>query len=310
MALEAMEVVFGKLCLHKVSCEITVDDKWSAYLYKKIGFVEEGRLREHQFDGSRYVDVLRLGLFATEWYGVERQLKDYIFGLEVLAEQKDQKKSYSIVVLSDSSSWINFDIQDLCLEWTALGHQVHWAHKTENIPSADFCFCLSFGRIVSSAVRSKFRHTLVVHESELPRGKGWSPLTWQIIEGVNRIPVTLLEAVDQVDSGTVYAQCWIEFQGDELVDDLRKAQAKTTHTLCRWFVDEYPNSAMQGREQRGEESFYPRRRAADSELDPNKTISEQFNLLRVVDNLNYPAFFRHSGGCYRISIEHMESDCK
>jgi methionyl-tRNA formyltransferase len=34
-----------------------------------------------------------------------------------------------------------------------------------------------------------------------------------------------------------------------------------------------------------------KRTAADSKLDVNKTINNQFNLLRACDNERYPAFF-------------------
>lgn len=207
------------------------------------------------------------------------------------------------------------------MDWEVQGHRVHWAHDAacpeditppidENrqpIPDrpnllADFCFCLSYGRIVSTATRARFRHTLVVHESDLPRGKGWSPLTWQILEGQQRIPVTLFEAAEQVDSGAIYSQRWLDFQGHELVDELRAEQAEATFNLCRWFVDEYPASAEQARPQSGQQTFYPRRRPEDSRLDPKQTIAEQFNLLRVVDNERYPAFFDYHGERYRIRV--------
>ncbi len=48
---------------------------------------------------------------------------------------------------------------------------------------------------------------------------------------------------------------------------------------------------MTGIPQNGDETFFPRRKYKDSELDINKSILEQFNLLRIVDNERYPAFF-------------------
>jgi methionyl-tRNA formyltransferase len=145
----------------------------------------------------------------------------------------------------------------------------------------------------------------VVHESDLPQGKGWSPLTWQILEGKNRIPVTLLEAADRVDSGPIYNQHWIEFKEHELIDELRAEQAKATNALCHWFINNFPESAQQARNQIGEESFYKRRRPQDSALDPNKTIAEQFNLLRVVDNERYPAWFSLEGNLFKIKISRL-----
>ena len=128
-------------------------------------------------------------------------------------------------------------------------------------------------------------------------------MTWQILEGENYIPVTLIEAAERVDSGSIYAQHWIEFDGSELIEELPAEQAKVTNALCRWFINNYPESAQQGRVQEGEESFYERRLPQYSELDPHKTISEQFNLLRVVDNARYPAFFKLNGLTYNLSIQ-------
>ena len=148
-----------------------------------------------------------------------------------------------------------------------------------------------------------------MHESDLPQGKGWSPLTWQILEGRHRIPVTVIEAADSVDSGPIYAQRWLEFQGHELIDELRAGQAEATHDLCRWFVDDYPASAERSRAQTGAESFYPRRRPNDSRLDPDKSIADQFDLLRVVDNARYPAFFDWRGQRYEMTIRKAQIRC-
>jgi methionyl-tRNA formyltransferase len=175
--------------------------------------------------------------------------------------------------------------------------------RDDEPPAPSLCFCLSFSQILPSAFRARFQHSLIVHESDLPQGKGWSPLTWQILDGQQRIPVTLIEAAERVDSGVIYAQRWLAFQGHELIDELRTGQAEATHDLCRWFVDAYPHSAEQGRPQQGEESFYPRRRPADSRLDPEKTLADQFDLLRVVDNDRYPSFFDWWGRRYTLKIQ-------
>lgn len=209
----------------------------------------------------------------------------------------------SIAVCSDASSWINTSIPKLILDWLFAGHSVAWSHDADELHGGDFCFYLSYGKIVDVDKRSRYRHNLVVHESNLPKGRGWSPMTWQILEGRNRIPVTLLEAVDAVDAGPIYLQDWIDFKGHELIDELRDAQADVTINLCRRFVLEYPTIVYQSREQTGIASFYPRRRPEHSRLNPEKTILEQFNLLRVVDNERYPAFFKIKNSVYVFKIE-------
>ena len=185
----------------------------------------------------------------------------------------------------------------------AVGHRVLWTHQVDALQAADFCFYLSFSKIVPKNIRALFKNNLVVHESDLPQGKGWSPLTWQILEGKSKIPVSLIEAEDKVDSGVIYEQEWIDFEGHELIDELRQKQAQDTINLCKVFVGEYPAITQRQKIQTGIESFYPKRRPADSLLDLNSPLMNQFNLLRVADNYSYPAFFEYLDCRYEIHIK-------
>lgn len=208
-----------------------------------------------------------------------------------------------IAVCSDQKSWLNSSIPELLLRWVADGHEVCWAHNATQLEAGDLCFYLSYGRIVKRNLLVRFTHNLVVHESNLPQGRGWSPVTWQILEGADEIPVTLLEAAADVDSGAIYAREKIRLNGGELIHELRAAQSAATLKLCRDFVENYPQSASKYRLQHGEPSYYPRRLPKDSEIDPRKSINELFNLFRVVDNDRYPAWFERSGELYKLRIE-------
>ena len=52
--------------------------------------------------------------------------------------------------------------------------------------------------------------------------------------------------------------------------------------------------------------FYSKRNKKSNELDVNKSIEEQFNLLRVVDNERYPAHFNLNGHTYVLKIEKIK----
>jgi methionyl-tRNA formyltransferase len=61
--------------------------------------------------------------------------------------------------------------------------------------------------------------------------------------------------------------------------------------------------------QRGEPGPYLHRRTPEhSRLDVHKTIAEQFDLLRVVDNERYPAFFEYRGTRYRLKIDRIDDE--
>lgn len=210
-----------------------------------------------------------------------------------------------IAIVTDDNSWISPFAEKLQKSLQEDGHEVVWFHHFDDKNNYDLVFMLSYSEIVSAEKLALNNHNLVVHESALPQGKGWSPLSWQILEGKSHFPITLFEAAEQVDAGQIYLQHEMAFKGTELVDELRHIQGQATVNICLEFVRSYPAILGEARIQVGEESFYPRRRPEDSKLDVSKTIAEQFDLLRIVDNHKYPAWFEYRGKKYKIKIEHM-----
>ena len=217
-------------------------------------------------------------------------------------------RSLRIALCSDKGSWINDFIPAWALQLRAAGHTLGWAHNAALLPESQVCFYLSYGRIVGTALRARHGNNLVVHESNLPAGRGWSPLTWQVLQGARNIVVTLFEAADAVDSGVIYGQTAIQLRGDELVDDLRRQQATATFELCADFVASYPGVLQQARKQHGTPSYFPRRTPVDSRIDLDLPLRDQFNLLRVCDNNRYPAWFEHAGARYTLSINRVKQD--
>jgi len=212
------------------------------------------------------------------------------------------KNTLDITILSSENSWINKYIPAFKRTLESAGHHVSWVHELSQMSEGDIALFLSFENIVSQQYLRRHANNLVVHESDLPKGRGWSPLTWQILEGKNHIPVTLFEAVSDVDSGDIYMQMTMHFKGCELVDEIRLLQAETTFKLCWNFIKDFPVVVTSCRKQRGEPTFYRKRGPKDSRLDSDKSIRDQFNLLRVCDPEKYPAFFEISGRKFKVHI--------
>ena len=76
----------------------------------------------------------------------------------------------------------------------------------------------------------------------------------------------------------------------------------TSDLFLAWF-DRHKGVVEAAKPQFGEASHYPRRRAVDSRLDPELSLAEQFNLLRVVDNQRYPASFQWRGRRYILNLQ-------
>lgn len=184
--------------------------------------------------------------------------------------------------------------------WEA-GHEAALYRDHDSLVQADITFFVGCVRVAKPHTLAKAKFNLVVHASDLPKGRGFSPLTWQIIEGHNDIPVCLLHASHTVDAGNVIYRDWLHFEGHELIDEMRNQLGTKSNELCLRFVNE-PTPPL-GAPQVGEPTVYRRRTRADSELDPSRPLVEQFSLLRTVDNERYPAFFNLHGRRYRIRID-------
>ncbi|WP_019613214.1 formyltransferase family protein [Psychromonas ossibalaenae] len=212
------------------------------------------------------------------------------------------KKQLKISILADNpNSWIMPYIHNLIGKLTDLHHHALLIQNQQQITPSDIVFILACEKIVPPTTLSLSQHNLVIHESALPYGKGWSPLTWQILDGKKRIPITLFEADEKVDAGDIYFQEMMNFEGHELVDELHQIQGQATIRLCLKFIDAYPD--VKGIKQTGRESYFPQRTAKDSQVSVNNTIEELFNNFRVADNEKYPVFFELHGKRYNLKIE-------
>ncbi len=219
----------------------------------------------------------------------------------------NNQKNLKINILSGKDSWMNKYIPQLLESLHNHGSNLRWIHDHNEIIKGDVCFILSYGKIIPECFLKLNSNNLVVHASYLPKGKGWSPMTWQILEGVNEIPLTLFEATKNLDDGPIYSQNNLNFSGNELLDEWQMIQACGTIKICVDWIMDYPNSINSAIPQNGNETIYQKRTPKDSELDINKSLYEQFNLLRVVDNESYPAFFKINGHKFFLKIKKSES---
>lgn len=209
-------------------------------------------------------------------------------------------KFKKIAVLT-SDNWFVPYAQKLMNILNAIGYDTNLFLSHDEI-NRDFevVFILSYFRIIGNDFLRNHKHNIVIHASDLPNGRGWAPLFWQILEKKNMIPITLFEANENADDGDFYIKDYISLEGHELNDEIRDKQAEKTFELCLKFLNEY--DALVPIKQTGTITYYGKRTPKDSELDINKSIKEQFNLLRIVNNDEYPAFFESNGCRYIVKI--------
>lgn len=189
-------------------------------------------------------------------------------------------------------------------DWVARNaalHDVLFTADRARLDGGDILFLMSVGEIIRRDLRERYRSTVVIHPSDLPRGRGWSPQVWAIVEGASELVVTAIEAVDKVDAGPIHAQARIPIGKGDLVDEIHAKLFTTEVALIDEVIARHGKAPPQP--QRDEPpTYYRKRTPEDSRVDPARSIAEQFDLIRICDPDRYPAFFELHGERYAIRL--------
>lgn len=204
------------------------------------------------------------------------------------------------VLTDDARGWFVPYARELGLRLKERDHQTEVVFQQGDAAGGDICFLLSCSKLVNQEFRERYEHNIVIHASDLPQGKGFTPWKWQIVQGSSELTLTMFEVTEEVDAGPYYMKERIHLKGTELLDEIQEILANKILDMCERYVqspERFPAS-----EQRGEESFYPRLTREDDRLDAEKSIAEQFDHFRIADNERFPLWFSYRGERYLLKI--------
>ena len=140
----------------------------------------------------------------------------------------------------------------------------------EEIKSAEPTVIITFGWswIIPKSILD-IAPCLVLHPSPLPKGRGGSPIQNQLLEGIKESAVTIISAAEEIDSGDIFAQEPISFEG--YLDDIFMRIADTGLKLTIPLMDQFSQGNAKGTTQdHSLATHYVRRKPEMSEI----TISE------------------------------------
>lgn len=185
-------------------------------------------------------------------------------------------------------------------------YRIELIRKKSELSGGDILFLISCAEIVGATERATYKSTLVLHASDLPHGRGWSPHIWQILDGATEITLSLLEAEDKVDSGRIWKKLRFPIPPHALWDEINARLFDAEIELIDFAVREFKKVCPNRQDQIIEPSYYPRRTPSDSKIDPLKSIASQFNKIRVCDPNRFPAFFELHGKKYKLTLEKFD----
>jgi methionyl-tRNA formyltransferase len=168
-------------------------------------------------------------------------------------------------------------------------------------------FLVSCSEILQESIIKKFKYALVLHASNLPSGRGWSPHVWNVLEGKNTLTLCLLEADSKVDQGPIWLRQHIELEGHELFDEINDKLFRAEINLMTKAIQN-TNLISPTNQSDAPSNYYPKRTPEDSRLNIDKSLKEQFNLLRIADKDRFPAFFEYLGHKYILKIQKADHE--
>jgi methionyl-tRNA formyltransferase len=200
-------------------------------------------------------------------------------------------------ILIGDTNHPSYDIMHDC----AMANDIDITASLADCTGGDFLFLVSCTSIVPKSVRDLYKHTLVLHASDLPEGRGWSPWVWAIREGATEIVVSMLEAEDKVDSGAIWRKQAISIDKTAIYEDIAEKLAHAQVWLIEWALA-WPHTI--GQPQAGRSTAC--RKLTDSDSELHIWLDDHWDTLRTCDPERFPAWFEYNGQRYNIRIERAD----
>ncbi len=137
------------------------------------------------------------------------------------------------------------------------------------------------------------------HMTDVPYGRGGSPLQNLIATGQKNTKLTALRMVEEMDAGPVYAKRDMSLDGR--AEEIYLRAGELSFEIVRWMIRNEPSAEPQ----QGEVVNFKRRKPEQSVLPDAGSLRSVYDHVRMLDAPTYPlAFVEH--GDFRLEFTNAE----
>jgi len=141
------------------------------------------------------------------------------------------------------------------------------------------------------------------HMTDVPYGRGGSPLQNLIVRGHESTLLTALRMTSEIDAGPIYLKRPLSLEGS--AQNIFQRSADLSMKMIAEIVAIEPEPA----DQEGEPTMFSRRKPAQSELPDNSTVKSLYDHIRMLDAPGYPhAFLRYGSWHLVFTDAHLKGD--
>jgi len=149
--------------------------------------------------------------------------------------------------------------------------------------------------IVSSEIVEKYE-CVCFHMTDLPFGRGGTPLQNLIVKNFEKTVLTALRMDEGVDTGPIYYKKPLSLHGS--AQDIYKRAGRLCWDMISDFIKEYPDPVPQ----EGMITNFKRRTPEQSQIPERLSLEGIYNHIRMLDAPGYPKAFLEMNS-YRIEFE-------
>ena len=129
------------------------------------------------------------------------------------------------------------------------------------------------------------------HMTDVPYGRGGSPLQNLIVRGNRDTKLTALRMTDEMDAGPVYFKESLSLEGN--AEEIYLRAANLSATMVRTIVQQEPTPVPQT----GDAVIFTRRKPEESRIgDGTQSLEQLYDFIRMLDAEGYPRAFLEYGG--------------
>ena len=144
---------------------------------------------------------------------------------------------------------------------------------------------------------------VVFHMTDLPFGRGGTPLQNLILRGVGETRLSALKCVEEVDAGPIYLKRPLSLSGS--AEEIFARAAGLMEEMIVTIVDERPEPA----EQQGKVTAFARLGPESGNLEGVETIEAAYDRIRMLDAEGYPSAHLQSGALrFEFSNARLDGD--
>ena len=151
-----------------------------------------------------------------------------------------------------------------------------------------YIFFPHWSHIIPSEIYNKFE-CVIFHMTDLPFGRGGSPLQNLIARGIRKTKISALKCNEEVDAGPIYLKRPLSLHGS--AEAIYQRATKEIESMIVKILKTNPVPVPQ----KGKVTMFKRRKARQSNLAGIKTLDEAYDLIRMLDADGYPHAFLDLG---------------